>query len=50
MTFRVWFVCFLFGDVYNILCFHLISISSFIMLSAFDGALVAVAILDGNAV
>jgi hypothetical protein len=49
MTFRVWFVFFLSGDTWNILSFHLISISWFIMLSAFDRELVAVARLDGHA-
>ena len=29
MTFRVWFVCFLFGDIWNIVSFHLSSISWF---------------------
>jgi len=50
MALRVWFVCFLFGDIWNTPCFHLISISWFIMLSAFDGALVVVAMLGRNVV
>jgi hypothetical protein len=49
MIYCIWFVCLLF-DAWNTLCFHLPSISWFIMLSVCRGALAAVGMLDGNVV
>ena len=50
MTFRVRFPCFSFGDNWSIISFHPLSISWFIMLSAFGRALVGTATVDGNVV